>query len=130
MHDRGRRGELHVITSGGKVKDPGRLIAGPAMTSLLAHLRALDYDYILVDAPPLLGIADSQALARHVDDVLLVTRPDQLTLEHVDELRSVIDRLHLRPLGIVVIGARGEISPYYMQRRPGLFEEDEAQTAS
>lgn len=130
MHDRGRRGELHVITSGGKVKDPGRLIAGPAMTSLLAHLRALDYDYILVDAPPLLGIADSQALARHVDDVLLVTRPDQLTLEHVDELRSVIDRLHLRPLGIVVIGARGEISPYYMQRRPGLFEEDEAPAAS
>ena len=130
MHDKGRRGELHVITSGAKVKDPGRLIAGPAMTSLLEHLRASDYDYILVDAPPLLGIADSQALARHVDDVLLVTRPDRLTLEHVDELRSVIDRLHLRPIGIVVIGTRGEISPYYMQRRPGLFEEDEAQAAS
>jgi capsular exopolysaccharide synthesis family protein len=130
MHDKGRRGELHVITSGSKVKDPGRLIAGPAMTSLLEHLRAADYDYILVDAPPLLGIADSQALARHVDDVVLVTRPDRLTLEHVDELRSVIDRLHLRPIGIVVIGARGEISPYYMQRRPSLFEEDEAQAAS
>ena len=68
--------------------------------------------------------------AAQLVDVLLVTRPDQLTLEHVDELRSVIDRLHLRPLGIVVIGARGEISPYYMQRRPGLFEEDEAQAAS
>ena len=124
-----RRGELHVITSGTKAKDPGRLVAGPAMKTFLEHVRGIDYDYVLIDAPPLLGIADSQALARYVDDVLLVNRLDRLTLEHVDELRDVIDRLHLRPLGIVVIGARGEISPYYMQRRPGLFAEDEAQTA-
>jgi Mrp family chromosome partitioning ATPase/capsular polysaccharide biosynthesis protein len=124
-----RRGELHVITSGTKAKDPGRLVAGPAMKTFLEHVRGLDYDYVLIDAPPLLGIADSQALARYVDDLLLVNRLDRLTLEHVNELRDVIDRLHLRPLGIVVIGARGEISPYYMQRRPGLFAEDEAQTA-
>jgi capsular exopolysaccharide synthesis family protein len=127
---KGRRGELHVITSGTKAKDPGRLIAGPAMKAFIEHVRGLDYDYVLIDAPPLLGIADSQALARHVDDILLVNRLDRLTLETVDELRDVIDRLHLRPLGIVVIGARGEISPYYMQRRPALFEEDEAQAAS
>jgi capsular exopolysaccharide synthesis family protein len=124
-----RRGELHVITSGTKAKDPGRLVAGPAMKTFLEQVRGLDYDYVLIDAPPLLGIADSQALARYVDDVLLVNRLDRLTLEHVDELRDVIDRLHLRPLGIVVIGARGEISPYYMQRRPGLFAEDEVQRA-
>jgi Mrp family chromosome partitioning ATPase/capsular polysaccharide biosynthesis protein len=124
-----RRGELHVIASGTKAKDPGRLVAGPAMKAFLDHVRGLDYDYVLIDAPPLLGIADSQALARYVDEVLLVNRLDRLTLERVDELRDVIDRLHLRPIGIVVIGARGEISPYYMQRRPGLFAEDEAQTA-
>jgi capsular exopolysaccharide synthesis family protein len=126
---KGRRGELHVITSGTKAKDPGRLIAGPAMKAFIEHVRGLDYDYVLIDAPPLLGIADSQALARYVDDIVLVNRLDRLTLEHVDELRDVIDRLHLRPLGIVVIGARGEISPYYMQRRPGLFAEDEVQRA-
>jgi Mrp family chromosome partitioning ATPase len=92
-------------------------------------VRGLEYDYVLIDAPPLFGIADSQAVARYVDEVLLVNRLDRLTLEHVDELRDVLDRLRLRPLGIVVIGARGEISPYYTQRRPGLFAEDEAQTA-
>jgi capsular polysaccharide biosynthesis protein/Mrp family chromosome partitioning ATPase len=125
-----RRGSLDVMTSGSKAKDPGRLIAGPAMATFLDLVRELDYEYVLVDAPPLLGIADSQALARHVDDILLVNRLDRLTLERIDELRDVIDRLHKRPVGIVVIGARGEISPYYMQRRPGLFEEDDARTPS
>jgi Mrp family chromosome partitioning ATPase/capsular polysaccharide biosynthesis protein len=120
-----RRGELDVITSGTKAKDPGRLIAGPAMRTFLERVRALDYDYVLVDAPPLLGIADSQALTRHVDEVLLVNRLDRITLERVEELRDVIDRLGLRPIGIIVIGTRGEISPYYMQRRP-LIEEQQA----
>jgi len=120
-----RRGELDVITSGTKAKDPGRLIAGPAMRAFLDRVRELDYDYVLIDAPPLIGIADSQALARHVDDVILVNRLDRLTLERIGELRDVIDRLGIRPLGIVVIGSRGEISPYYLQRRP-LIEEQQA----
>ena len=125
MDGQARRGELDVITSGTKAKDPGRLIAGPAMQAFLERVRELDYDYVLVDAPPLIGIADSQALARRVDDVLLVSRLDRLTLERVEELRDVIDRLGVRPLGIVVIGTRAEISPYYTQGRP-LIEEQQA----
>lgn len=123
---RGRRGELHVIPSGTKPKDPGRLIAGPAMRAFLGTVRRADYDYVLVDAPPLLGIADSQALARDVDEILLVNRLDRLTLERVNELRDVLDRLATEPLGIIVIGGRGEISPYYLTTRPALVEGQEA----
>jgi Mrp family chromosome partitioning ATPase len=123
---RGRRGELHVIPSGTKPKDPGRLIAGPAMRAFLDTVRNADYDYVLVDAPPLLGIADSQALAREVDEILLVNRLDRVTLERVNELRDVLDRLALEPLGIIVIGGRGEISPYYLTTRPALVEGQEA----
>jgi capsular exopolysaccharide synthesis family protein len=118
----GRRGELQVIPSGAKAKDPGRLIAGPAMKAFLDEVRQYDYDYVLVDAPPLLGIADSQALARYVDQVLLVNRLDRLTLERVNELGDLLQRLAIEPLGIVVIGGRGEISPYYLTTRPALVE--------
>ena len=123
---RASRGLLDVITSGTKPKDPGRLITGPASIAFLDYLRTLDYDVVLLDAPPLLGIADSQVLASHVDQVLLVNRLDRVTLEHATELREVIDRLPVKPLGMVVIGGRGEISPYYMARRPGLVREEEA----
>lgn len=126
LDGRGRRGELHVIPSGAKAKDPGRLVAGPAMKRFLDEIRTYDYDYVLVDAPPLLGIADSQALARYVDEVLLVNRLDRLTLERVSELRDVLDRLAHEPLGIVVIGGRGEISPYYLTTRPALVEGQQA----
>jgi capsular polysaccharide biosynthesis protein/Mrp family chromosome partitioning ATPase len=127
---RRERGVLHVVTSGAKAKDPGRLIAGPAMRTFVDEVRRLDYDYVLLDGPPLLGLADSQVLAGEVDDVLLVNRLDRLTLEHVADLREVLDRLAIKPVGVVVIGARGEMSsPYYLQRRPALFSEDEPQRA-
>jgi capsular exopolysaccharide synthesis family protein len=125
LRGRQQRGELHVITSGTRAKEPGRLISGPAMAAFVQHLRTLDYDYVLLDGPPLLGMADSQVLARQVDELLLVSRLDRVSLEHVSELREVIDRLDVRPLGIVVIGARGELSPYYLARRPPLLREAE-----
>ena len=117
------RGELHVFTSGSKVKDPGSLITSPAVASFIEQVRALDYDYVLIDGPPLLGIADSQVLARHVSDILLVHRLDRITVEHIAELRDVLDRLPSRAIGMVVIGVRGEVSPYYVARRGSLYED-------
>jgi Mrp family chromosome partitioning ATPase len=117
-----RRGVLHLITSGTKAKDPGRLLSGPAMKALLQHLKQLDYDYVLVDAPPLLGIVDSQVLVRDVDHMILVNRLDRLSLDQVEDLQLVLDGLELTPLGVVIIGARGEASPYYLQRRPPVVQ--------
>jgi Mrp family chromosome partitioning ATPase/capsular polysaccharide biosynthesis protein len=118
---RRRRGCLHLITSGTPADDPGRLIASPELVDVLGGLRQLGYDYILLDAPPMLGIADSRVLARVSDHVLLVTRLDRLSLENVAELRDVVDSLDAPPLGLVVIGARGEPSPYYLPERPPLI---------
>jgi capsular exopolysaccharide synthesis family protein len=126
---RRQNGCLHLITSGEPPRDPGQLLASPAMRELLERLRGLDYDYILVDAPPLIGIADSQVLARRVDQLMLVTRLDRLGLDHVVELREIVDRLDAPVLGLVVIGARGEASPYYLARRPPLIR-SEAETPS
>jgi Mrp family chromosome partitioning ATPase len=122
----GGRGELHVFTSGSKVKDPGTLITSQAVAAFFEQLRSLDYDYVLVDAPPLLGIADSQVLARHVSDMLLVHRLDRITLEHLGELRDVLDRLPSRAIGMIVIGVRGEVSPYYVARGGSLYEDTPA----
>lgn len=117
-----KRGALHVITSGTKAKDPGRLISGPGMAAFLSFVRDLDYSYIIIDAPPLLGIADSQVLVRYCDHMILVNRLDRLTVDHVADLRQILDGIELQPIGIVVIGARGEVSPYYLQRRPPIVQ--------
>ena len=114
----GGAGCLHVIGSGAKVRDPGRLVSGQAMRAFLLDLRRRDYDYVLIDAPPLIGLVDAQVIAQWTDAMLVVARLDRLTLDHVTELRAVLDRLERRALGLVVIGVQGEISRYYVGKRP------------
>jgi capsular polysaccharide biosynthesis protein/Mrp family chromosome partitioning ATPase len=121
--DQSRRGTLHFLPSGNKVSDPARLLTGPALDSLAAALIDLDDSYILVDSAPILGIADSLSLARALHHVLFVGRLDRLTLDTIFDAREMLDRFDTEPLGMVVVGARGEASPYYLTAaRPTLDE--------
>lgn len=113
-------GCLHLITSGTKVKDAERLVSGAAMRIFLSEVRGMHYDHVLIDSPPLLGLADSHALAQWSDTMLVVARLDLLPLDQASELRAVLDRLPTRALGLVVIGAQGGVGPYYLARRPAV----------
>ena len=113
---------LEVLASGHKPTDPARLLSSSATQAFFRYLRRFDYDYILVDGPPMLGIADTQALAREADRTLLVTQLDRLTADHVIDMGELIERLEMRPIGLVVIGARVKVSPYYLSQRPAVFD--------
>ena len=45
---------------------------------------------------------------------------DELEVETAFDLQEVLDRLALKPLGIVAIGASLDVSPYYLAERPGF----------
>jgi polysaccharide biosynthesis transport protein len=118
-----RRGALDVLPSGRKPDDPTDLLADVGLDRAFDAMVELDYAYILVDAPPLLGIADTQALARRATSLLYVARLDRISLENVIDARDVLDRVDRQPLGIVVIGARTEASPYYLSGRVPALED-------
>lgn len=109
-------GALHVLASGRKPADPAQLLAGDAVETFFEEIRHSDYDYVLLDGPPLLGLVDSQVLAQRVDGVILVCRPSLLTPEVVLDLREAFERLRVEPLGLVVVGG-GQRSPLAHVRR-------------
>jgi tyrosine-protein kinase len=105
-------GTLHVLASGRTPTDPAQLLASDALDSLFEEIRGSEYDFVLLDGPPLLGLVDSQVLAQRVDGVLLVCRPDQLTPETALATRDLLDRLEVDALGLVIVGARGSTHFY------------------
>jgi tyrosine-protein kinase len=105
-------GKLHVLASGRRPADPAQLLASEALDYFFEDIKQSDYDYVLLDGPPLLGLVDSQVLAQRVDGVLLVCRPDRLTAESAIATRELLERLRVRALGLVVIGGRGS-PPYF-----------------
>lgn len=108
----GPKADLHLMASGSGASGVSPL-SGEATQVLFDQLRQLEYDYVLVDGPPLLGIADAQVLAQQTDRLLVVVRLDRVTVDNVIDTREALDRLRADALGLVVIGSRLEGSPYY-----------------
>ncbi len=108
---------LDILVAGDIPSDPTTLVSSPALALVFDDLRDRDYAYILIDSPPLLGIADAQLLARQADDVLLVGRLDRVSPYQAEELKGLLVRLQISPMGLAVVGARAEFSPYYINER-------------
>ena len=70
-------GALLVLTSGPLPPNPGEVIASRKLAITLERLANVDADYVLVDAPPLLGVGDAGVLAASVDGVLFVVNIEQ-----------------------------------------------------
>jgi capsular exopolysaccharide synthesis family protein len=106
-------GRLHVLASGQRPPDPAQLLAGGALDGFFDEIKESEYDYVLLDGPPLLGLVDSQVLAQRVDGVIVVCRPDRLTSENAIDMREMLQRLRAPALGLVIIGGRGAPISYF-----------------
>lgn len=62
---------LTVMTSGPLPPDPAELLAGPKMLSLLT-IAAQKYDMVIIDGPPVAGLADAPLLASLAVGTLLI----------------------------------------------------------
>lgn len=93
-------GRLSFLPSGPQPPNPSELLSSIPMTKLLDRL-ALAYDYVLIDSPPVLVVADALELARLVDGVLLVVRRNHASRDEARELRALVERLGINLLGVV-----------------------------
>lgn len=74
---------------------------------LLADLGG-QYDFVVIDTPPLLAVADTLMLARHVDAALFAVLCGASRLPQVEAARARLEALGVRVLGAVVAGTRAD----------------------
>jgi Mrp family chromosome partitioning ATPase len=60
------------------------------------------YEYVLVDAPPLLPVADSSGMSAHVDGVLLSVRYGSTTREQLQRSAATLQRVGAKTLGVIL----------------------------
>ncbi len=80
---------LDVLPTGPRPPNPSEVLETNAVANLLGVVREA-YDVIVIDAPPLLPVADTSTLIRHVDGVLLLARHGRT---RKDVLRLATDRI-------------------------------------
>jgi capsular exopolysaccharide synthesis family protein len=105
---------LSVLASGAIPPNPSELLGSHHMTTLLAYLETR-FDVVLIDAPPLLPVADGAILAAKADGALLVVRHGATTRAHTEAAMRVLQTVDARLLGTVLnmVPAKGPDSYSY-----------------
>lgn len=91
---------LFVICAGPAVPDPVEALSGYHMQSLLEKARAV-FDYVIIDAPPVLGMADSLLLANRADGTLLIVANNRSSKQDVRAGLDCLEKSHGRIFGLV-----------------------------
>jgi capsular exopolysaccharide synthesis family protein len=94
-------GGISVVGAGPTPPNPGEILASSHMAELLAKLRGHS-DYVLVDAPPLLPVADSSGLAVMMDGVLLSVRHGSTTTDQLRQAVIALERVGAKTLGVIL----------------------------
>jgi capsular exopolysaccharide synthesis family protein len=92
---------VSMLPSGPVPGNPAELLSSQSMRSLLLELRS-EGDFILIDAPPLLAVADSLMLAQLVDGVILVADSERTHRSAVLQTRQLLARVNARMIGAVL----------------------------
>jgi len=92
---------LYLLPGGSCGVTPSNLFYSQRMSMLLKRLRA-EFEMIMIDAPPMIHLADARILGRQADGVILVIRAGQTTTESalIASLRFAEDGTHV--LGTVL----------------------------
>ncbi|MCI4445644.1 MAG: polysaccharide biosynthesis tyrosine autokinase [Candidatus Aminicenantes bacterium] len=92
---------LYLINSGPIPPNPAELLSSEKMTQLLLKVRE-QFDFVLIDTPPILAVTDAQILGPKVDGLVLVVQAESTPREALQQSRELLDLLKLKTFGVVV----------------------------
>ncbi len=103
---------LYVLTSGPKPPNPAELLDSRVSRDLIESLKQ-DFDYVIIDAPPALMIADAQIVASMADGVLLVVSCQEANRNAVERTHELMVQSGIRVIGMVLNKFTQEQGSYY-----------------
>jgi capsular exopolysaccharide synthesis family protein len=111
---------LQMIPCGYLPPNPAELLGSPMMKQVMEALRA-HYDWVLVDAPPLLAMADAAVLASLAEGVVMVIAAEQATkpavVRAIEQVRSVGGKI----TGVVLNRVNLARNSYYYSQYYGEY---------
>ena len=100
---RSRLANLWILPAGRTPPNPSELLGGKRMDDLLARLRR-DYDWVVIDTPPVVSTTDAAVLAPRADGTLLVVRMERTPREVARHAVELLKKAKANVLGTVLTG--------------------------
>ncbi|WP_138498483.1 GumC family protein [Nostoc sp. PA-18-2419] len=107
---------IDILTAGPKPADPANLLSSPRMMQLMAAFEE-NYDLVLIDASPVLGMVDAMLTASSSRSVVMVASIGIVTRSQLTQATAMLSKLNL--IGVVANGVSNSSSNYvpYMKQQ-------------
>jgi len=92
---------VSIVPSGPSSPNPSGLLSSEAMRKFLQFV-AMNFDYVILDTPPISPVADALLLGNAVDGVVLTVRGGHTPREHVVRVRDKLLRSDAKILGVLI----------------------------
>jgi capsular exopolysaccharide synthesis family protein len=114
---------LDIIPSGTTIRHPSRVFGSTGMESLVRQMRDR-YDWVFIDAPPILVVNDAATLASLVDGTILVVTSGTTRIVPLERACDFLEGAGGKIIGVVLnrFDAKKVLGGYYGSYRYGHYD--------
>jgi polysaccharide biosynthesis transport protein len=114
---------IDILTSGPIPADPANLLSSPRMKQLMTAFEE-SYDFVIIDAPPVLGLVDALLAGSSCQSTVMVASIGRVTRTQLSQATVMLTKLNL--IGVVANGVSNSSSTYISYTRQHKFALQEA----
>lgn len=103
---------LHVLVSGSVPPNPSELLLHPNFIALLERAD-VEYDYVIIDSPPVLLVSDASVMGQHCSATFVVARYGASNIRQVSDSQKRLAQAGVRVNGLIFNGFIATRSGYY-----------------
>lgn len=103
---------LYITFSGPVPPNPSELLGGQRFADFLGRARQ-DFDYVIVDTPPLGSVIDAAVVSRECDGTILIIENNAVSYKFVQRVKDQLDKAGSRVLGVVLNKVDMSAKGYY-----------------
>jgi len=101
---------LHIMTCGTIAPNPAELISTRVNADFIKESHE-EYDFVIIDAPPILAATDAAIWGTKADGVIIVYKVGTVARGALKRAKAQVDNVKASLIGVVLNGLKAEISP-------------------
>lgn len=102
---------LSFLPVGSNPPNPTELLESPRFAELIEKMKS-EYDYIVIDCPPIEVVADAQIIDRYVDRTFFIIRAGLLERSMLPEIDRLYEEKKYRNMAFILNGTRNDKGRY------------------
>ena len=103
---------MDVVFAGPYAPNPAELLYENKLDEFIKKQR-LQYDYIIIDAPPLANIVDAAVIGRCVDGAVIVVKSATVSQRMVKRVKDQLEKVNCKIIGAVLNGVEMKENSYH-----------------